>query len=64
MIRDSASTKKRTHRSLKADGFEHGKFTDALANRDGHGVAGDQQEREEDDAANGQDQESRCFRIA
>src|SRR6267143_2567776 len=31
----------------EADGIEHGKLADAFANGNGHGVAGDQQERKE-----------------
>src|SRR5438445_4298052 len=41
----------------EADGLENGKFANAFANGNGHGVAGDQQKREENNTANGKDQE-------
>src|SRR6266404_4495582 len=39
----------------EADGFKDGQFRGALPDRDSHGVAGDQQKRKENDAADGQD---------
>src|SRR6266436_2908040 len=41
----------------EADGLEDGELANAFANGNGHGVSSDQQKREEDYAANGEDQE-------
>src|SRR6266404_1194036 len=41
----------------EADGLEDGELANAFANGNGHGVSGDQQKREENNAANGEDQE-------
>ena len=57
MTMDSARTKKRTERSVEADCFEDGKFAGALADGNGHGVAGDEEQSKEDHAADGENQE-------
>src|SRR2546422_6820342 len=41
----------------KTDGFKDGEFGGALPDGDSHGVAGDEEKREEHDAADGEDQE-------
>ena len=48
----------RQHEAVgEADRLQHRELARALADRDRHGVAGDEQQREEDDGADGHDQE-------